>query len=370
MNSLSEIFESQSLDLFNELLKNEDPEPVKKALLAPKKSPQDFALLLSKGASEILEEMAGKAHTITRARFGNAVNLYAPLYVSNKCKGTCPYCGFKQSEKIKRVTLGMDEILQEARVLKELGILQILLVSGTGRDAGVEYLTAITRELKKMFPSVTVEVPPLDEDDYKKLMESGVDGVTLYQETYNRNIYDNLHRQSIKEDFNYRLNALSRAGNVGMRKLNIGVLWGLSPWRMDAFLMGLHGKYLENNYWKSQILMGMPRLHHTPSDFTIPHPVSDRDFVQIIIASRLFLNDAGIVISTRENQDFRNNLLNIGATMFSAGSKTEPGGYSAGNSSGAQFGIDDMRTPKQVEQDLITLGFDPVFKDWDRGFIG
>ncbi len=369
MTSLYEILKDADSSKFSELLNNSSPLPVKNALARHKKTPDDLALLLSPGADALLEEMAQQAHTITKARFGNAVNLYAPLYVTNKCTGTCPYCGFKRTEKIKRITLDFNEIIEEAEALRKTGILQVLLVSGTHKDAGVQYLSAITKKLKTIFPSVTIEVPPLNSDDYQTLIEAGVDGVTLYQETYDEIIYDSLHKGSVKGDYNYRLNALERAGNAEMRKLNIGVLWGLAPWRKDALRLGLHAKYLEKSFWKSQVLIGLPRLHHVPVDFTIKHPVSNRDFVHILMAMRIYCHDAGIVVSTREHPDFRDNLLNVGATMFSAGSKTEPGGYTAQNTSGSQFGIDDHRTPDDVKDALLKMGYDPVFKDWDKGFI-
>ena len=352
------------------LLENTDPEKVRPLIGRTRLSDADLALLLSKGATPLLEEMAQQARRITQARFGNAVSLYAPLYVSNRCGGSCPYCGFKRTQKIKRRTLTIDEVEAEGEVLSRSGIQHVLLVTGDCPGKGVDFLCESARRLKKRFPSVTVEIPPLEENDYRALAESGVDGVTLYQETYHRALYDALHKGSPKDNYLYRLDALSRAGRAGMRKLNLGVLWGLSDWRQDALKLALHARSLEKAHWRSQILLGMPRLHNVPDDFTIPCAVGDRDFVHIIVAMRIFLHDAGIVVSTREKSEFRDNLLAIGATQFSAGSKTEPGGYSAAEKqSGAQFEIDDQRSPKTVEADLARLGYDPVFKDWDRGFI-
>ncbi|MBN2525030.1 MAG: 2-iminoacetate synthase ThiH [Deltaproteobacteria bacterium] len=356
-------------DLLN-LLCNRDTEKVRPIVTRARLTSADLALLLSPGAEPLLEEMAQQARRITQARFGNAVSLYAPLYISNKCSGSCPYCGFKRSQKIKRRTLSIEEVEAEGIALSRTGIQHVLLVTGDCPGKGVEFLCDAAARLKKRFPSVTVEIPPLEEDEYRALAQIGVDGVTLYQETYHKPLYNQLHRGSPKDNYLYRLDALSRAGNAGMRKLNLGVLWGLSHWREDALKLALHARFLEKNHWRSQVLLGMPRLHNVPDDFAIPHPVSDRDFVHIIVAMRIFLNDAGIVVSTREKPAFRDNLLAIGATQFSAGSKTEPGGYSAADQkSGAQFEIDDQRSPQTVEQDLARLGYDPVFKDWDRGFI-
>ncbi|MBN2341758.1 MAG: 2-iminoacetate synthase ThiH [Deltaproteobacteria bacterium] len=355
------------------LLQNTSPAAVSAVIGKTRLQIDDLALLLSPGSDELLEEMAQRANGITQARFGNAVSLYAPLYISNKCSGTCPYCGFKRTEKIKRKTLSLEEVISEGDALSRSGIQHVLLVTGDCPGNGVDFLCDAARQLKKTFPSVTVEIPPLEQSEYAQLIEAGVDGVTLYQETYNKEVYDFLHKGSPKDNYMYRLDALSRAGAAGIRKLNVGVLWGLSDWRGDALKLALHARFLEKTCWRSQVLIGMPRLHKVPGDFTIPHPVCNRDFAHIVMAMRLFLHDAGIVVSTRERPEFRDNLLAIGATQFSAGSKTEPGGYSVqedtSSAGGAQFEIDDHRSPKTVEQDLSKLGYDPVFKDWDRGFI-
>lgn len=366
LNTLSELEQSN----IPALLRNQDPQRVAPVIQRPRLTASDLALLLSEGAVPHLEEMAQRARRITQARFGNAVSLYAPLYVSNRCGGSCPYCGFKRSQKINRRTLTLEEVAREGEALSRTGIQHVLLVTGDCPGKGVDFLCEAATLLKKRFPSVTVEIPPLEESDYRALSQTGVDGVTLYQETYDKPWYDELHKGSPKDNYTYRLDALSRAGAASIRKLNLGVLWGLTDWRQDALRLALHARFLEKNHWRSQILLGMPRLHNVPADFTIPHPVTDRAFCHIIVAMRLFLHDAGIVISTREKPQFRDNLLAIGATQFSAGSKTDPGGYSAReNRSGAQFEVDDARSPRAVEADLAAMGYDPVFKDWDRGFI-
>ncbi len=350
-------------------LSNSDPKRVVPLLAKKRLDIADLALLLSPGAAPLLEDMARRAAAITRSRFGNAVVLYAPLYISNHCSGNCPYCGFKNTMNIRRVTLSLDQIRKEAAVLRDAGIRHLLLVSGDGPGTETDDLCAIARELKPLFPSISVEVPPLSQPDYARLLSSGVDGVTLYQETYDRCRYHRLHADGPKEDFDFRLDALSRAGAAGMRRLNIGALWGLSDWRADALSLGLHARFLEKECWRSQVLIGMPRLHQVPGDFAIPHPVCDRDFVHIIVALRLFCHDAGIVVSTRERPEFRDNLLALGATQFSAGSKTHPGGYAGDVDGGSQFDIDDCRSAAAVQDALSQKGYDPVLKDWDAGFL-
>lgn len=373
MTALYNLLQEFNTPSFLGLLQNTDPNRIMPLLQKKRLTYEDLALLLSKGANPHIEEMAQRANRITQARFGNAVSLYAPLYVSNRCSGTCPYCGFKRTEKIFRTTLSIEEVEAEGIALSQSGIKHVLLVTGDCPGKTVDYLCEAVSRLKPIFPSVTVEIPPLSVEEYSQLINAGVDGVTLYQETYDKPWYNELHHDSPKDNYLYRLDALGRAGEAGMRKLNLGVLLGLFDWRIDALKLAAHARLLEKTHWRSQILLGMPRLHNVPKDFKIPHPVSDRDFCHIIIAMRLFLHDAGIVVSTREQPQFRDHLLSLGATQFSAGSKTEPGGYSAAlnqkQSSGAQFEIDDHRSPKDVEADLARIGYDPVFKDWDRGFI-
>jgi 2-iminoacetate synthase len=369
MKPLSEILNSYYSYDVKECLENREPKRVITALSKPKPDSCDFALFLSPGSDSVLEQMAQKAHKITKARFGNVVNLYAPVYISNHCTGNCPYCGFKRTEKIKRKTLTPDEIEKEAIALKQMGIRHALLVSGDApKKADFNLTYKAVKIFKKHFTSVQIEIAPLTQSEYSSLTEAGIDGVTLYQETYDRNLYHSLHKNGPKDNYDFRLEALCRAGEAGMRKLNIGALLGLAPYRKEALMLGFHARHLEKTYWKSQILIGMPRLHNVPDDFTIPNPVSDKEFAHIIIALRIFLNDAGIVVSTRETASFRDKLLPLGVTQFSAGSKTDPGGYAADQTAGKQFSIDDTRSPFEVQKDLLSKGYDPVFKDWDPGF--
>lgn len=368
MNTLTDTLRDEVNEV-GPLLDNTDPERARNALLKPRKTARDFAVLLSPGADTLLEEMATDAHRLTRERFGKTMQLYAPLYLSNLCVGHCPYCGFSKDRDIPRRALKLDEIVKEAVLLKEAGMRSILLVAGDDpKNVDVTALAEVVAAVHRVVPSVSLEVAPLNAEGYRTLAEAGADGVTLYQETYNRSLYKTLHDRGPKRDFDFRLDALSRAGEANFCKLNVGVLWGLSHWRIDALSLGLHARYLENVYWRSHISIGLPRLKAAPEGFTIPEPLDDRSFVHIIAALRLFLPDAGLVLSTREPPALRRHLMHLGITQMSAGSCTQPGGYGEKTDAGEQFEVSDNRSPMAVAADLEASGFEPVWKNWDTVF--
>lgn len=351
-----------------ETLENRDQAAVRRALARRRKTPRDLALLLSVGADALLDEIAERARRVALERVGRAVQLYAPLYVSNRCVGGCPYCGFRADRSIERRVLTLDEIASEATQLERSGLRHVLLVAGDDpRRVDVGYLCAAIRVLRRSFASVAIEVAPLAEAGYRALVEAGADGVTLYQETYDEEVYHAMHARGPKADYHFRLEALDRAGAAGMRKLTAGVLFGLAPWRRDALRLGLHMQHLMRRWWRSSVSFGVPRLRWVPADFVIPHPFVDRSLIHVMIALRAYLGDVGIAVSTRESPELRDSLVPLGVTMMSAGSRTEPGGYSEPGVAGDQFEISDSRSPAEVAAALCSLGYDPVFKDWDRG---
>ena len=353
------------------LLRNTDPAPVLAAICCRRKGPRELALLLSPGADGLLEELAREAHAATLRHFGRTVQMYAPLYVSNLCVGRCPYCGFRGDQAIGRVSLTVEEATAEGMELARLGLRHVLIVSGDAPgDVDLAYLAAVARALKGgPFDSVSVEVAPLDDAGYRVLAQDGaVDGVTLYQETYDATRYTDLHSEGPKADYGYRLGALDRAGAAGMRTLTAGALWGLAPWREEAFALGLHAEELSRRWWRSRVQLGIPRLKNVPAGFEIPHPVDDRSLAHIVVALRLFVEEVGLVLSTRETPRLREALLPLGITQMSAGSRTRPGAYTIGDAGGEQFQVVDDRRPEEVAGSLRARGYDPVWKDWDRGF--
>lgn len=356
-------------DKLKELLANEHPEPVRGAIAAGRKSSADLALLLSPGADSCLEEMAVAARAASLRNFGRTIGLYMPLYLSNHCSGHCPYCGFRRDAKIPRASLSLEEIVEECRVIASSGMRHVLLVSGDApRDVDVDYLAQAITHLKTFMSHVSIEVAALSTEHYLELASAGLDGVTLYQETYDHEIYRQLHDGGPKEDFEHRLSTLDRAGAAGIHTLTLGALWGLAPWRQEALMLGLHAFELQKKWWRSRIQLGMPRLKHVPDDFVINNPIDDRTLTHILVAMRLFIEEMGLALSTREPPKLRDALISLGVTQMSAGSSTRPGGYSGDDSLGDQFEVVDLRSPAQVARVLKDRGYDPVWKDWDEGF--
>ncbi|ORJ54247.1 2-iminoacetate synthase ThiH [Geothermobacter hydrogeniphilus] len=343
---------------------------VERALAAEHLSETDFMALLSEAAEDYLEPLAQKAHRITRRRFGNTILLYAPLYLSNECHNGCRYCGFSAGNKLPRRTLNADEIEADARVLAKQGFRHVLLLTGEApKVAGVDYLVAAVERVRPLFSSIGIEVFPMEKDEYARLVAAGVDTLTVYQETYNPELYEQLHPFGRKRDYAWRLATPERGGAAGLRRIGIGALLGLGPFRSEAFFTGLHGRYLARHFWRSQLSVSFPRMRPADGGFQPPVTVSDRHFVQLICAMRLLLNDAGLILSTRESAELRDHLLPLGITQMSAGSCTAPGGYSGAERATEQFAIDDERTPAEFAAMLREKGYDPVWKDWDGLFL-
>ena len=352
-----------------ELLADQDPGRALAALHRPRKDLRDLAAMLSGGADEILEEMAVSARMSSLKHFGRTVQLYIPIYLSNRCVGGCPYCGFKAVERIQRGTLTMEQITDQTQAVARMGMRHVLLVSGdTPKDVDVGYLCDAVARIKKLMPSVSIEVAPLAEEDYRRLARAGLDGVTLYQETYDREAYTALHAKGPKKDYDWRMGTLDRAGAAGIRTLTAGALWGLASWREEAIRLGLHLRDLTKRWWRSQIQVGLPRLRRVPSDFKIPCHVTDRDLTHLVVALRNYIHELGIVLSTRETPTFRDGLFPLGVTQMSAGSSTSPGGYTDEVELGGQFEVVDERSPEDVALMLKERGYDPVWKDWDSAF--
>lgn len=344
-------------------------EDVRKALSLNNLGLQGFLALLSPAAEEFAEEIAQRAYRLTRERFGRVVNLYAPLYLSNECTNACVYCGFNRGNEFRRVTLSPEEIAAEAEAIWTLGFRNVLLVSGESRaHAPVTYLAEAVGIVRERFPAVSIEVYPLETEEYALLADAGVEGVTIYQETYDPALYAEVHPSGRKRDFAWRLATPARAGAAGMRRVGIGALLGLGRWRFEAIALALHADWLQRKYWRTAVSISFPRLRSAAGGFAPKNPVSDRDMARMAMALRLLHPDAGLVLSTREAQNFRDGLAPICVTMMSAGSRTEPGGYGKPGEAGEQFAIEDRRTPAEVAQMLLSAGLEPVWKDWDRAF--
>ncbi len=355
----------------------------------------DFAQLISPAAAGMLEQLCRRSQALTQRRFGRVIRLFAPLYLSNECINNCKYCGFSRDNPILRVTLTVDEVAREAQALKEKGFRNLLLVAGEHpKFVSNGYLADCVSALHAEMPSVSLEVGPMETADYRPLVEAGADGLVVYQETYDRAVYADMHTAGPKRDFAWRLETPERAYAAGFRRLGIGALYGLADWRREAIAVAAHAEYLLRNCWKSQLTISLPRLRPCAGEFQPLTQMTDRDLAQLVCAFRLFLPDVGLVLSTREPAKLRDGLIPLGVTLISAGSHTEPGGYTgagrekihhttrgrivelaagasewapnghATNATG-QFEIADERSAEEVAELIRRLGYEPVWKDWD-----
>lgn len=330
----------------------------------------DLAAILSPAAVPFLEEMAQLSHRFTVERFGRTMQLYAPLYLTNICANVCTYCGFSAQNRIPRKALNDAEILAEAAVLKQLGFDHVLLVTGESSRYGTEYLRNALRLLRGQFSSLSLEVQPLDTEDYASLTNDGLSAVLVYQETYDAAVYPKHHLKGPKMDVQYRLETPDRLGKAGLKKIGLGALYGLADWKAEAWFVGLHLRYMEKAYWRTRYSISFPRLRpHEGTDIELT-PFGERDLVQAACAFRLFSHEVELSLSTRESATFRNHAFKLGFTSMSAGSRTNPGGYTSAPESLEQFQIDDDRSPADIAHFLRGVGYVPVWKDWDPTYDG
>jgi 2-iminoacetate synthase len=330
----------------------------------------DLAALLSPAAVPFLEEMAQLSHRRTVERFGRTMQLYAPLYLTNICANVCTYCGFSAQNKIPRKALDDAEILAEAAVLKQLGFDHVLLVTGESGRYGTAYLRNALRLLRGQFASLSLEVQPLDQPEYATLAQEGASAVLVYQETYDVSQYPKHHLKGPKMDMQYRLETPDRLGRAGLKKVGLGALYGLGDWRAEAWFVGLHLNYLERTYWKTRYSISFPRLRPHEGNEIELKPFGERELVQAACAFRLFSREVELSLSTRESPTFRNHAVRLGFTSMSAGSRTNPGGYTAAPDTLEQFEVNDDRSPAEVESFLRGAGYEPVWKDWDPTYDG
>ncbi len=368
--------------------------PLSDLIQAPPASPtlRRFAALLDPKTDAQLEALARESAAVTRRHFGKTIRLFAPLYLSNECINNCAYCGFSRDNAILRVTLEIESVMKEARHLASEGFRNILLVAGEHpKFVSNGYLERCVRALVPEIPSVSLEVAPMEAPEYAALVAAGAEGLVVYQETYDRDIYAELHTAGPKKDYDWRLACPERAYEGGFRRIGIGALFGLTDWRTEASALAAHLDHLLRTCWRAQFTVSLPRLRPCAGDFTPQHPLADRDFVQLLCALRICFPQVGIVLSTREPAPLRDALIPLGITMMSAGSHTEPGGYTgegrndlhltvrgkalapadsaADAGATGQFQIADERSPEEIATVLRTRGFEAVWKDWDRAIL-
>lgn len=343
---------------------------VRRALAKRHLSVDDFMALVSPAADKYLEQMARLSRMYTRERFGKTINMFIPIYITNSCANSCVYCGFHVQNKMPRTILTEEEIVREYQAIKKLGPFDNLLVL-TGENpakAGVDYIARALDLAKPYFNNLQIEVMPLATDDYAKLRRHGLNGVICFQETYNEARYKVYHPRGPKSNYEWRLNGYDRMGQAGVHKIGMGVLIGLEDWRTDVTFMALHLQYLRKHYWRTRYSVNFPRMRPSEGHFQPNVIMSDRELAQLTFAYRIFDHDVDISVSTREAANFRNHIATLGATSLSAGSKTDPGGYYTYPQALEQFAVSDERTPAEVAEAIRAMGYEVVWKDWDKIF--
>jgi len=367
--SFRAVFDQYNWDEEKASIYNKTAKDVERALGAEKRTLDDFKALISPAAVPYLEEMAQLSHALTLKRFGKTMQMYIPMYLSNECQNICTYCGFSLDNKMPRRTLTGYEILKEITAIKQLGYEHILLVTGeANKTVGVDYFKKALDIIVPHFSHISMEVQPMDQADYEALIEKGLNTVLVYQETYHKADYKKHHPKGKKSNFYYRLATPDRLGRAGVHKIGIGALYGLEDWRVDSFFTALHLDYLERTYWQTKYSISFPRLRPFSGGLAPKVEMNDRDLVQLICAYRIFDEEVELSISTRETEKFRNNIIKLGITSMSAGSKTNPGGYEIEPQSLEQFEISDERSPQEIVQILEAQGYEAVWKDWEMAY--
>ena len=349
-------------------------EDVRAALDHEHCSIEDFKALLSPAAEPYLEEMAQRARLETSKHFGNTVYLFTPLYIANYCENYCVYCGFNCYNQINRMRLNEEQIEREMQVIAESGMEEILILTGESRaKSDVNYIGEACKLARKYFRMVGLEVYPMNTEEYRYLRECGADYVTVFQETYDKETYEKMHLMGHKRVWPYRFESQERALMGGMRGVAFSALLGLADFRKDALATALHVYYLQRKYPHAEMSLSCPRLRPIINNEKInPLDVHEKQLCQILCAYRIFLPFAGITVSSRESEEFRNGIVKIAATKVSAGVSTGIGDHESkytGKESGApegdeQFEINDSRSFDKMYQDIAKEGLQPVLNDY------
>jgi 2-iminoacetate synthase len=355
-----------------------------------------FERMLDEQTGGSLERLVQQSQQVTRRHFGRTMRLFAPLYLSNECVNNCSYCGFSRDAKILRTTLSVEQVVREARHLHAQGFRNLLLVAGEHpKFVSDGYLQECLDALKPFIPTLAIEVGPMEDHQYAEIVVHGAEGLIVYQETYDRTVYQTLHTAGPKKNFDWRLDCPERAYAGGFRRIGIGALFGLADWKHEALALCAHLEYLYKHCWKAQLTMAFPRMRPYAGNYEYtPDPalfLPDKVFVRLIAVFRILFPPVGIVVSTREPAPLRDAIATLGVTHMSAGARTEPGGYTGAGSddlhltvkgrrveleqkSGCekateQFQIHDTRGAAEIATMLRTHGLDPVWKDWDEALL-
>lgn len=381
-DGFSQVLPTLATDRWLDLANSDDATAVDRIIRAGEaRSMEDFALLLSPAATNRIDDLAALSQHTTLRNFGRAMRLFAPLYLSNECINICKYCGFSRNNPIPRITIPLEQVVAETHKLAAKGFRSLLLVAGEHpKYVSNGYVEQCIRQTLAIMPNISLELGPMETADYLPLVEAGAEALVVYQETYHQPTYKELHIAGPKKHYEWRLDTPERGYAAGFRRLGIGALFGLHDWRSEAISLAAHARYLQKQCWKAQLSISLPRMRPAAGGFQpdAKYQLQDRHFVQLIAALRLLLPTAGITLSTRELPQLRDNLIPLGITLMSAGSSTEPGGYShfdesawqpEGEQKGEQFHIADNRPPQIVAEAIRSKGYEPVWKDFDQSLV-
>jgi 2-iminoacetate synthase len=345
------------------------------------RSPADFAALISPRGANYIEELAQHSNKITQRHFGKTIRLFAPLYLSNECVNICTYCGFSRNNEIPRITIPLEQVVSETKLLANQGFRSLLLVAGEHpKYVSNGYVEQCITQCLEIMPSIAIELGPMETEGYIPLVNAGCEGLIVYQETYHEPTYKAIHPAGPKKNYAWRMNTAQRAYAAGFRRLGIGALYGFYDWRYEALSVAAHALFLLQHCWKAQLSISVLRLRPAAGSFTPSqnYLMSDKDVTQLVCAFRMLLPHANIVLSTRESPQLRNGLVRLGITTMSAGSSTEPGAYSDYDESnwspkleqpGEQFHIADERSPSEIATMISNQGYEPVWKDFDQSLV-
>ena len=333
---------------------------------------EDVALLLRVKDTAHIHEIMEVAKYVKEEIYGRRLVLFAPVYTGNVCVNNCLYCAFRRDNKsLKRKVLNMEELAQETKTLLREGHKRLLLICGESPRNDINYIceairaTYAVREGKNYVRRINVELAPMSVEDFRKLKQEHIGTYVCFQETYDREAYHKYHPgDTPKGDYENRLLVMDRAMEAGIDDVGIGVLFGLVDYRFEVLALMEHAAHLEAIFGCGPHTVSVPRIE--PADGSelsesVPFPVSDDDFKKIIAIIRIAMPYTGIILSTRENDAIRNELINYGISQVSAGSRTNPGAYSEDEGSGSQFSLGDHRSLDEVISDMIDGGYIPSF---------
>ena len=343
----------------------------------------DVLTLLNIKNPALLQRLFDTSKYVKDEIYGNRLVLFAPLYISNLCNNECLYCAFRSTNsKLVRRALGQDEIKRETEALIDEGHKRVLLVAG--ESYGKEGLDYVLRSIDTVYSvnrpkgsirRVNVNIAPLSVEEFKQLKGHSIGTYQIFQETYHRETYKTLHLKGPKSNYDNRLEVIDRAFTAGIQDVGIGLLFGLYDWRYEILALLQHIKHLEDKFGIGPHTISIPRIEPalgSDVSYNPPYPVSDEDFKKIIAVLRLAVPYTGIILSTRESRNTRREALDLGISQISAGSKTNPGGYTdepekhctdemRDVGTEAQFSLGDTRSLIEVIKDVVDAGHIPSF---------